>query len=187
MPGVRSKRGPVQLIIFALVMLVGLPATADTKVTTVLDNVRPKAVADGDTHTIDLRFQGIDSPEKNQLCEHVNGTCYECGQEAKKALLSIITYKRGNRTKWHVLDIKIWTVGKYGRPVVTAYLNGKVVHKMMSKRGWAVAYRQYLPEELKADYLAAEAEAKAAKRGIWQGNFITPSKWRQGERLTCEN
>ena len=56
----------------------------------------------------------------------------------------------------------------------------------MIRQGQAVAYRQYLPEELRAEYLAAEAEAKDAKRGLWSGKFIAPTKWRRGERLACE-
>jgi endonuclease YncB( thermonuclease family) len=165
-----------------------LPALADDKAYILLEGVKPKGAPDGDTYTVDLRFQGIDTPEKAQLCEKADGTCYECGQEAKKALMSLITYKEGNRTKKHGLQMRIWTVGKYGRPVVTAYLNGKDLHEEMLRQGWAVAYRQYLPAPLKRAYIAAETEAKEAKRGIWQGNFIVPSQWRRSRnnRLQCE-
>ncbi len=84
------------------------------------------------------------------------------------------------------ISVKIWTTGKYGRPVVTAYDGDRDLHLELLEQGWAVAYRQYLPAPLKSAYLAVEADAKAAKRGLWQGKFIIPSAWRRGERLECE-
>ena len=60
------------------------------------------------------------------------------------------------------------------------------MHREMLVQGHAVAYRRYLPDELRASYLAAEADAKEAKRGIWAGEFVEPSKWWRGERLACE-
>lgn len=52
----------------------------------------------------------------------------------------------------------------------------------MVRAGWAVEYKQYSDGR----YSAAEAEAQAAKRGIWQGTFTDPSKWRRGERMASE-
>ena len=56
----------------------------------------------------------------------------------------------------------------------------------MVRQGHAVVYERYLAKEMRESYLAAEAEPKAAKRGIWAGTFIEPAKWRRGERLICE-
>ena len=84
------------------------------------------------------------------------------------------------------VPVKVWTVGRYGRPVVTAYGGDRDLHLELLEQGWAVAYRQYLPAPLKSAYLAAEAGAKAAKRGLWQGKFIVPNAWRRGGRLECE-
>ncbi len=44
--------------------------------------------------------------------------------------------------------------------------------------GWALAYRRYSP-----DYVDEEAEAQAARRGIWAGEFVKPWEWRRGKRL----
>jgi len=83
--------------------------------------------------------------------------------------------------------MKVWETGRYGRPVVTAYLpDGTDVHAEMIRQGWGIAYRRYLPEPLRDAYIAAEAEAKGARRGIWRGRFIVPWKWRRGDRLACE-
>ena len=84
-------------------------------------------------------------------------------------------------------EMKVWETGRYGRPVVKAYLpDGTDVHEAMIRQGWAIAYRKYLPEPLRPAYLAAEVEAKSARRGLWQGKFIVPTKWRRGDRLACE-
>jgi len=148
---------------------------------------KPVGIDDGDTFIIQFRSQGIDTPEKRQLCENAAGACYACGQSAKRALLDMIRFKN-NRGRWQfkTLRFKVWTTGKYGRPVVTAYDGDRDLHLELLEQGWAVAYRQYLPAPLKGAYLAAEAGAKAAKRGLWQGKFIVPSAWRRGGRLACE-
>ena len=82
--------------------------------------------------------------------------------------------------------VKVWTTGRYGRPVVTAYDGDRDLHLALLEQGWAVVFRRFLPDSLKGAYLAAEADAKAAKRGLWQGKFIVPSKWRRGGRLEWE-
>ena len=48
----------------------------------------------------------------------------------------------------------------------------------MVTTGWAVA------NTLKTlEYLRAEQWAKKARYGVWQGNFVMPWNWRDGERL----
>jgi endonuclease YncB( thermonuclease family) len=41
-----------------------------------------------------------------------------------------------------------------------------------------LAYRRF-----SLDYVDEEAEARAARRGIWAGGFVKPWEWRRGERL----
>ncbi len=48
----------------------------------------------------------------------------------------------------------------------------------MVANGWALAYTRY-----SLDYVDEEADAQAARRGIWAGQFVKPWKWRQGKRL----
>jgi endonuclease YncB( thermonuclease family) len=48
----------------------------------------------------------------------------------------------------------------------------------MVHTGWALAYRRY--SKL---YVAIEEKAKAAKRGMWRGEFVPPWEWRRGKRL----
>jgi endonuclease YncB( thermonuclease family) len=49
--------------------------------------------------------------------------------------------------------------------------DGTNVNVWLVRQGRAVAF-----------YTSAEAEAKAAKRGLWQGGFTRPSDWRERER-----
>ena len=81
------------------------------------------------------------------------------------------------------LDGKPWQGGKE----VANALADKIAHrpvtcedleKWMVSQGWALAYRRY-----SLDYVDEEAEAQAARRGIWAGEFVKPWEWRQGARL----
>ena len=144
---------------------------------------KPRSLDDGDTVVMHFRFQGIDTPEKAQMCEDTKGTCYRCGDKATEALRKLVTGPNG---KLKLLRFRYWETGYYGRPVVTPYDGTKDLSLELIRQGWAIAYRKYLVDELKSDYLAAEAEAQAAKRGMWQGKFIEPSHWRKGNRLACE-
>ena len=49
---------------------------------------------------------------------------------------------------------------------------------MMVDQGMALAYRSY-----SNDYVDNEAAAKASSKGMWEGKFIEPWKWRTGTRL----
>jgi endonuclease YncB( thermonuclease family) len=44
----------------------------------------------------------------------------------------------------------------------------------MVRQGWAVAFVRYAK-----DYVALEEEARAARRGLWRGDFETPAEWRK--------
>ena len=48
------------------------------------------------------------------------------------------------------------------------------VHLDMVRRGYAIAYLRY-----SSKYEDAEIEARTAKRGIWQGAFQEPERWRR--------
>ena len=67
---------------------------------------------------------------------------------------------------------------RYGRIVAVCRVEGTDVNAWMVEQGWAVAYQKY-----SADYVSHETTAKAARRGVWRGEFVEPSRWRRGERL----
>lgn len=166
------------LFIKILAALVFLSTTANgDPYVAFLNGVEAEEIDDGDTPLIEIRMYGIDAPEKAQLCERANGSCYRCGQRAKWVLSGLLTDEAIYRFTGD---------STYGRPVATIFLNQLNVNLEMVRLGHAVVYTDYLDDDLKDKYLAVQQEAKDHKLGIWQGNFIEPAKWRLGERLSCE-
>jgi endonuclease YncB( thermonuclease family) len=129
-------------------------------------------VTDGDTFKIDgvkIRLFGIDAPEASQLCKNIDGEDYQCGQLATLALAGRIG--RGlvacdNRGK-----------DRYERLISVCVLDGADLNGWMVSLGHAVAYHRYAN-----DYIYEEEAARLYRRGIWQGRFVVPEKWRRGAR-----
>ena len=121
-------------------------------------------VVDGDS----LEYQGeririldIDAPEFLQKCYDSSGWQYRCGFEAKEYLRKLVS---GN--------IRCERMGKdrYKRSLMDCF-NGNInIGAEMVRQGYAVAYSDRYKEE--------EQEAKANKRGIWQGRFMRPELYR---------
>ena len=138
-------------------------------------------VTDGDTIAVEgtdarIRLYGIDAPESGQTCDDASGKRYLCGTRAADYLAELIG--RSGRVQCFEEDRD-----RYGRIVAECAVNGStVINAEMVRAGWAVEYREYSDGR----YDREEAEAKAAKRGIWQGRFVVPSKWRRGDRLETE-
>ena len=134
---------------------------------------KPKVI-DADTIEIDgqrIRLEGIDAPESRQECENRNGHKYRCGDTATRALRRYIG----------TAQVRCETTGqdRYGRFLGTCYKNGTDINRWLVREGHAVAYRRYTRR-----YAEVEDGAKRAQRGIWQGRFVRPEKWRRGKRLS---
>ncbi len=67
---------------------------------------------------------------------------------------------------------------RYKRIIGRCTVAGEDLEKWMVQQGLALAYRRY-----SLDYVDEEAEAQAARRGIWAGEFVKPWEWRRGKRL----
>ena len=127
------------------------------------------SITDGDTIKIlnkRIRFHGIDTPEKNQICIK-NSKKYRCGQEATNALIKKIN---GNLVVCKVQD----KLDRYKRYIGICFLGDLDLNKWMVRNGYAVAYRRY-----SNDYIEDENYAKKNKIGLWSGSFIHPEKWRK--------
>ncbi len=164
-------------------LLLATPATAD--------EIRGRVLLDdGDTPVFHVRMFGVDTPEKKQQCKDAAGACYKCGDAATKFLADMIGYEPGSniRSKKEIRCDIVPGQMTFGRMVVSCWLEEKNLGIELARAGWGIAYRRFLYQvpELKQALLDAEDEAREAKRGIWQGEFIEPSKWRRGERLSCE-
>jgi endonuclease YncB( thermonuclease family) len=130
------------------------------------------AVIDGDTieiRGIRIRLFGIDAPEGAQDCGRADGTRWDCAQRATSALEN---YLRNRPVVCVRRD-----VDRYGRLVGQCTVSGVDVNAWLVRNGWAVAYTRY-----SRDYVRQEAEARAARRGIWSGDFVMPWEWRRGQR-----
>ena len=126
-------------------------------------------VTDGDTIKIlnkRIRFNGIDTPEKKQMCVK-NSKEYKCGQEATSALIKKINRKSIVCKVQDKLD-------RYKRYIGVCFLGDINLNKWMVRNGYAVAYRRY-----SNDYVEDENYAKKNKIGLWSGSFIHPEKWRK--------
>ena len=129
------------------------------------------SVIDGDTieiHTQRIRLHGIDAPEASQSCD-LDGKPWGCGQASANALADYI----GRRT----VTCEARDRDRYGRLVAACSVGGASISAWMVREGWAVAYRRY-----SQDFVADEAAARAAKRGIWRSAFIVPWEWRAQRR-----
>jgi len=124
-------------------------------------------VVDGDTIHIGkpkIRLHGIDAPEMKQTCKTSKGEEQMCGQLAKQALEKLIggqdvTCKGDTRDRYKRL-IAVWYVG-------TLNINTQMVTSV-----WALAYRRY-----SINYVRAETLAKSRCGGMWGGEFAPPWEW----------
>ncbi len=144
--------------------LLATPALADVAGTA--------SVIDGDTlevHGQRIRLHGIDAPESRQLCR-LDGKPWQCGKDAANALADKIARR----------PVTCEDLGRdrYKRIIARCTVADEDLEKWMVLQGWALAYRRY-----SLDYVEEEAEAHAARRGIWASEFVKPWEWRRGKRL----
>ncbi len=126
---------------------------------------------DGDTiraaNGADYRLVGIDAPELQQGCTDAAGKSWLCGRAAKARLTTLM--KGGS------VNCEARATDRYGRIVAICSAQGVPdLSEAMVRDGYAIALG-----DAGNPYGDAEAEAKAAKRGIWRGTFERPSDWRE--------
>lgn len=121
---------------------------------------------DGDTIVVDMngtqetvRFIGVDTPETHKPNTPVQ--CY--GSQAAAYTKQLI----GNQAVRLVADQLDTNRDRYGRLLRYVYLpNGTLVDEKLVTEGYGFAYT-YFPFTKKPQFRLAEAEAKAAQRGLW--------------------
>jgi endonuclease YncB( thermonuclease family) len=143
------------------------------------------SVIDGDTieiHGQRIRIQAIDAPESGQWCGEGESR-WRCGKASAEALDAMVagatvTCRQDPRDP----------EDRYKRALARCEARGTDLGESLVRAGLAVAYRKYLdyrngePRPYKAGVLAAEAQAQAAKRGLWAGVFDFPWDWRAARR-----
>jgi endonuclease YncB( thermonuclease family) len=132
------------------------------------------AIIDGDSlrkGATEILLVGIDAPEYRQTCTDSHGISYECGKEAASALRFLVGSGAVN-CESHDID-------RYHRALSTCRVNNLNINQELVRLGWAVTY------SLRGDafdYMIDESEARHMKRGMWQGEFETPSDYRKRQR-----
>jgi endonuclease YncB( thermonuclease family) len=125
-------------------------------------------VIDGDSleiAAVRIRLHGIDAPERHQTCRDAQGRSYACGREATRALGAIID---GRTVSCSPIE-----VDRYKRDVAICKAGATDLGEAMVRSGHA------LNDSRRGRYGDAEREARAAKRGMWKGEFQRPADWRQ--------
>ena len=126
-------------------------------------------VIDGDTLEVAgqrLDLYGVDAPEIEQTCG-AGGRDYPCGIVARAALMDL--------TAGAEVVCRIEGRTQAGGTAATCFAGGYDLGEGMAHTGWGVADR-----ELTDRYVAVEAQARAARRGLWRGPFVLPREWREG-------
>jgi endonuclease YncB( thermonuclease family) len=129
-------------------------------------------VTDGDSFkrgSQRIRLFGIDAPELAQECLDAKSKLYACGHVAKRALQELIGEAE--------ISCAVIERDKYGRDVARCRKQEIEINREMVRLGWAIAYDRH-----SIDYLVAEAMARNARRGLWQGHFRNPRDFRKEQR-----
>lgn len=129
-------------------------------------------VVDGDSleiNNVSIRLFGIDAPEGRQYCQTQTGEDWPCGRQASSALRRFINNRQ--------VTCERQDTDQYGRMVGVCSVDGTNLNGWMAANGHAMAYRKFT-----RDYIDEEQNAKAAKIGLWRGDFTPPWQWRRENR-----
>jgi endonuclease YncB( thermonuclease family) len=129
------------------------------------------AAIDGDTlksANAEVRLYGIDAPELYQTCTDADGKAWDCGRAAQAKLKALVARR--------AVDCEPKSRDKFNRSVAVCYTSAVPdLGEALVREGLAVNFGG----DTQGPYSAAEAEAQAAKRGLWRGSFAKPFDWRQ--------
>lgn len=151
-------------LLIALLSLLAVNASAET-----LEG-RVVGISDGDSLTVltsiklevKVRLKDIDAPERGQPYR----------AKAKQALSGLV-YGKSITVSYEKRD-------RYGRLLGKINVDGVDVSEALVRMGAAWVYRKYTQD---TRLLALEADARAARRGLWaRADPIPPWDWRRGEK-----
>ncbi len=161
----------------ASVLLLGLLITIPPSAGTAADGGRltgPATVIDGSHLEVTgrrFKIYGIDAPDPDQTCEDKQGKDYPCGIEARRTLAQLV---QGSEVSCQPRG-----PNQLNETLATCSAGQTDLAQALVAAGWALADRArtlYYEED--------ELKARTAKLGLWQGAFLSPVEWRNGERVT---
>ncbi len=126
-------------------------------------------LVDGDSFFLgsrEVRLEGIDAPEGRQMCT-LNGRDWACGEAARRELARLI----GGRK----ITCDAGKLDQHDRLLSRCRVGGVELNRAMVASGMAVSFGRYYNRE--------EAEARAARRGLWAGEFQRPQDWRHAHGI----
>ncbi len=126
--------------------------------------IRGRAPAALDSGLLDFAGQavylyGLRGAPPDQVCTLGDGRAWACGQEARWAAR--------HRIANHWVECVERARGPGGEIFALCYLGGvggPELNSWLVEQGWALAARDYAD-----DYVAAEEQAREARRGLWRG------------------
>lgn len=127
--------------------------------------------SDGDSFTIridgeprTIRLLGVDAPELRQTCRDARGLSYPCGTRARDALAALAPRRASIACRSEGQD-------RFNRALSRCTLaDDRDLAAELVAQGWAIATSE--------DYIVEQDVARTKKRGLWQGDFLTPAEWR---------
>lgn len=122
-------------------------------------------VVDGDT--LDLagrrvRLADLDAPERDQTCATATGDTWACGSSATAALV--------DATAGATVTCVARDIDRYQRFVARCRTPKGDLGGVLVGKGLAIGL---------GGYAAEQTAARAARMGIWQGDFVMPAEWRR--------
>ncbi|MFN3689183.1 thermonuclease family protein [Salinarimonas sp.] len=129
-------------------------------------------VTDGDSLRLGeerIRLHGIDAPEARQECRRADGAAWACGEVAGSRLAALAD---GREVACRTIERD-----RFGRVVARCAVDGVDLGATLVEEGLAFAYRSF-----SLDYVAHEERARAARRGIFDGDNMAPWDWRRAQR-----
>jgi endonuclease YncB( thermonuclease family) len=169
----------MRVILFVAIALGGGVATA-AELTGV------PQIVDGDTLSLGgttIRLERIDAPELDQVCLNATGDIWPCGTESRDRLAAYIADREVRCTLSGEEPTLRRTRGKtpsLRKILATCYLGDEDLNGWMVQQGWAIPYLRR-----SFTYAPLEENARAQKRGLWQGAFIAPWNWRGRNNKTA--
>ena len=121
-------------------------------------------VVDGDTLRFGgerIRLRGLDAPERAQTCTHADGANWPCGEAAERMLSELVAGSS--------VECAPFGRDQYDRVLARCTVGKTDVGAEVVRHGYAIA---------DGEYEAEEREARAARRGIWNGSFQRPREYR---------
>jgi endonuclease YncB( thermonuclease family) len=120
-----------------------------------------------------IRLFGIDAMERDQTCR-AGQRRMDCWGNAVRLLQTTVDPE--------ATTCREMGQARFGHIYAVCQTGGQDLSELLARSGWALAFTRQ-----SEDYVAAEAAAKEAKLGVWQGRFKKPWDHRRDQGRPPDN